>query len=111
LAAAAPPTPLGGFSFDTIKPGGGAGPRRQAAGAAHSAGRFSRAACCCNLYTRIYFDDETDSKRRRPGVGTLVPAERRADADRAQARTPAGAAYRFVSISRATTRRRYSFDI
>ena len=69
-------TPTGGYAFVTVKPGPvpypDGGRRRRT-----STCRCSRAACSTRLVTRIYFPDEEDAQRGRPGALPVAP-ERRA---------------------------------
>ena len=55
--------------------------------------RFSRAACCCTIYTRIYFDGE--AANAADPVLALVPADRRATLIAARKPGNGSAVYRF----------------
>ncbi len=81
----------GAFSFETVKPGTVPDPDGKPQAPHILLAIFARG-MLLHLYTRIYFDDETDSNAVDP-VLALVPAERRATLI---ARRDAGsAAYRF----------------
>ncbi len=92
----------GGYAFDTIKPGRcpipTASRRRRI-----SCSRCSRAACCCRIYSRIYFDGE--ARNAADPVLALVPIDRRATLIAQRRIAMATRSIVSTSICRATTRR------
>ena len=81
--------PLGGFAFNTVKPGSVDGTQ-----APHISIIVFMRGMLTHAYTRIYFSDEADANARDP-VFSSVPAERRATLIARREEIPAGTLYHF----------------